>query len=551
MEITVSRHFLSWLHDAGISLAFTTYQTNRLFLIGLKPDGALSTFERHFDRPMGLHATAERLHLTTRWQLWELANALPPGEQHDGYDRVYVPRRSHTTGDVDAHDVALDRAGRIVFVNTLYSCLAAVSERYSFAPLWQPPFISRLAPEDRCHLNGLAMIDGQPAYMTAVSRSDVAAGWRERRHAGGCVIEVEDNEIVLDSLSMPHSPRVYRDRLWVLNSGAGELGWVDHRAGRFEPVAFCPGYMRGMAVHGDYAIVGLSKPRQERAFSGLALDDRLREKDSDARCGLWVIDLRSGTVAHWLQMEGVVIELYDVAVLPGVRRPMALGFQTDEIQRLLTIDTQPTPTFARLHVADPASHAARRPAGGVPARPASPATPDAARAEYQLGNDLAKAGHFTEAVAHYEAALRLDPRHVNAHVNLGTAQHRLGDLDAAIACYQRALAVDPQSVRAHSNLAMLLRERGDLDGAIGHLEGARGVEPGNAVVLRELGGLFWEVGRNRDARRCLEQLVAAEPGSARAHNDLGGCCSTSRMKPRHCRTSSRRGDSIRISPKPT
>jgi predicted O-linked N-acetylglucosamine transferase (SPINDLY family) len=386
-----------------------------------------------------------------------------------------------------------------------------------------------LAPEDRCHLNGLAMIDGQPAYMTAVSRSDVAAGWRERRHAGGCVIDVEDGEIVLDSLSMPHSPRVYRDHLWLLNSGTGELGWVDRHAGRLEPVAFCPGYVRGMAVHGDYAIVGLSKQRQERTFSGLALDDRLREKDSDARCGLWVIDMRSGTVAHWLQIDGVVIELYDVAVLPGVRRPMALGFQSDEIQRLLTIDTQPTPIFARLHVADPAAHAARQatptPTAGALPPPVSPATTDAARAEYQLGNDLAKAGHFTEAIAHYEEALRLDPRHVNAHVNLGTAQHRLGDLDAAIACYRGALDVDPKSLRAHTNLAMLLREsgheRGALDEAIQHFERARQLQPGNAAVLRELAGLYWEVGRNREARRCLEDLVEAEPGSARAHNDLG------------------------------
>jgi len=224
MEFIASRYFLSWLHDARISLAFTTYQTNRLFLIGLKDDGTLSVFERRFDRPMGLCATSERLHLATRWQLWELVNALPPGVTHQGYDRVYVPRRAHTTGDLDVHDVVIDGAGRIVFVNTLYSCLATVSERYSFTPLWKPPFVSRLAPEDRCHLNGVALAEGTPAYVTAVSRSDVAAGWRDRRHAGGLVVDVDDDEIVTESLSMPHSPRVYRERLWVLNSGAGEIG---------------------------------------------------------------------------------------------------------------------------------------------------------------------------------------------------------------------------------------------------------------------------------------------------------------------------------------
>ncbi|HVN83642.1 MAG TPA: TIGR03032 family protein [Candidatus Binatia bacterium] len=519
MEITVSRHFLAWLHDAAISLVFTTYQTNRLFLIGLKPDGALSIFERHFDRPMGLHADGEHVLLGTRWQIWELVNALPPGEVHEGYDRVYVPRRSHTTGDLDAHDVTLDRSGRIVFVNTLYSCLAAVSERYSFTPLWQPPFISCLVPEDRCHLNGLAMAEGAPAYVTAVSRSDVAAGWRERRHSGGCVVDVEDGEIVMDALSMPHSPRVYRDRLWVLNSGAGELGWVDRRERRFEPAAFCPGYARGMALHGDYAIVGLSKQRQERTFSGLALDDRLREKHSEARCGLWVVDLRTGNVAHWLQIEGVVIELYDVGVLPGVRRPMALGFQTDEIRRLLTIDSAPAPTFEPLHVANPVSIS---PAVTAPApHRAAASAVEAARAEYQLGNGLAKAGHFAEAIAHYEAALQLDPVHVNALVNMGTAQHRLGDIEAASACYRRALAVDANSARANANLAAILRERGDLDSAITHLEAARRVEPGHAAALRELGALYWEAGRNREGRQCLEQLVKVEPSSARAHNDLG------------------------------
>ena len=112
LEITCSRHFLPWLSEAGISLAFTTYQTNRLFLLGLKPDNALSTFERHFERPMGLYATSERLYMNSLWQLWELGNALPEGETYNGYDRLYVPRRAHTTGHLDVHDIALDGRAR-------------------------------------------------------------------------------------------------------------------------------------------------------------------------------------------------------------------------------------------------------------------------------------------------------------------------------------------------------------------------------------------------------------------------------------------------------
>lgn len=346
LAVRPSRHFLDWLGEADLSLAFTTYEAHRLFLVGRKADGRHSTFERIFDRPMGLFATAETLHLATRFQVWRLENALPAGQEHGGFDRLYVPRVAHTTGDLDLHDLVVDRDGRVVFVSTAYSCLATLSERFSFRPIWQPRFISRLAPEDRCHLNGLALRDGLPGWVTTVSRSDVTGGWRARREAGGCVIDVPSGEIVCDSLSMPHSPRFYRGRLWVLNAGTGELGWID--GSRFEPVAFCPGFLRGLAFAGDYAIVGLSKARKEKAFAGLGLDDTLGLKDAEARCGLWVIDLRSGVVVHSLEIEGVVTELYDVQVLPGVRRPTALGFRTDEIARSITIETDQGPLFQPL-----------------------------------------------------------------------------------------------------------------------------------------------------------------------------------------------------------
>ncbi|MCB1743348.1 MAG: TIGR03032 family protein, partial [Gammaproteobacteria bacterium] len=253
-----------------------------------------------------------------------------------GYDRVYVPRIAHTTGDVDIHDIAPDATGRVVFVNTLFSCLATVSERHSFEVLWRPGFISKLAAEDRCHLNGLAMAQGVPRYVTAVGRSDVADGWREHRAEGGVLIDVHSNDIVLDGLSMPHSPRLYRDRLWLLDSGRGQFGYVDLERGRFEPVAFCAGYGRGLGFVGDFAIVGLSKPRYQ-TFAGLELDTQLASKHAQGRCGLLVIDLRSGDIVHWLRIEGVIDELYDVAVLPGVRRPMAIGLQSDEIRRVLSI----------------------------------------------------------------------------------------------------------------------------------------------------------------------------------------------------------------------
>ncbi len=337
LDLTGSRQFTSWLQEQNASLAFTTYQSGKLFLIGLGDDGRLSVFERTFNRCMGLWGDGQTLYMSTLYQLWRFENVLEAGELHNGYDRLYVPRLAWTTGDVDAHDVVVDGKGRVVFVNTLFSCLATVSERHSFTPLWKPPFITRLAAEDRCHLNGLALDQGVPAYVTAVARGDAHEAWRDHRRDGGIVMDVRTNQIVAEGLSMPHSPRVHQGRLWLLDSGNGNFGYVDLARGRFEPVAFCPGYARGLAFAGNFAIVGLSKPRENKTFSGLALDDRLREKNIEARCQLQVIDLTRGDVVHSLRIEGVVSELYDVVVLPGMRRPSALGFKSDEIRCLISV----------------------------------------------------------------------------------------------------------------------------------------------------------------------------------------------------------------------
>jgi uncharacterized protein (TIGR03032 family) len=190
-------------------------------------------------------------------------------------------------------------------------------------------------------LNGLALKDGRPAHVTAVSRSDVADGWRDRRTGGGVLVDVAANEVVLEGLSMPHSPRWHDagdgGRLWLLDSGTGWFGDADLGRGQFERVTFCPDYSRGLAFHGPFAAIGLSKPRENRTFTGLPLNEELVRRDAEARCGLMVVDLRTGDAVHWLRIEGVVEELYDVAVLPGVRRPMAIGLKTDEIRRTITV----------------------------------------------------------------------------------------------------------------------------------------------------------------------------------------------------------------------
>ena len=369
-----SGYFLDWLQRQHCSLAFTTYQTGKLFLVGRKSasgagipisesDQALSIFERTYGHCMGMCASpdGQTIWLSSRYQIWRLeqspTNAVPyrpvkgtatDGDESQqppqwvgrGYDVAYIPRVGYTTGHIDVHDMAVDADGRVVFVNTMFGCLATFSERANFKPLWRPPFLSALVPEDRCHLNGLAMRDGRPAFVTVVSRSDVADGWRDKRRDGGCVLDVASGEAVCSGLSMPHAPRWYRDRLWVLNSGTGEFGQVDLAIGRFEPIAFCPGYLRGLTFHGDYAIATLSKPRH-LTFNDLELSDRLSQKGVEPQCGLQIIDLRSGSISEWLRLDGTLVtELYDSVVLPGIRQPMAVGFKTTEIERLMLIENE-------------------------------------------------------------------------------------------------------------------------------------------------------------------------------------------------------------------
>lgn len=288
---------------------------------------------------MGMAGNDQRLWISSLYQLWRFENALRPGEDHHGHDRLFVPRISFTTGDIDIHDIGLDRDGQPIFCNTAFSCLAVPSHTHSFRPIWRPPFITKIAGEDRCHLNGLAMRNGEPAFVTAVGISDVADGWRDQRVGGGVVMNVPEGEIVCRGLSMPHSPRLYRDMLWVLNSGTGDLGLVAPDSGRFEPLTWLPGYARGLAFIDHFAVVGLSAPRDgTKTFKGLPLDDRLAEKNSSPWCAIIVIDLRSFDLVHWLRFDGVVKELYDIALLPGSVRPKALGFKTNEIRQFFTIE---------------------------------------------------------------------------------------------------------------------------------------------------------------------------------------------------------------------
>jgi len=343
--IISSPGFHAWLAAQDVSLALTTYQAGRLFLLGRKPDGGLRAHERMIEHCQGLWTDGTTLWTSSKSILWRFANDLAPGTRTaGGADRRFVPREGRVTGAIDIHDIGVgetgDGATGPIFVNTACSCLATISDEASFRPLWWPPFITSLAGEDRCHLNGLAMDGTRPAFASAVSRSDAADGWRECRREGGVIVDIASGEVAASRLSMPHSPRLHDGRLWLLNSGTGELGIVDPADGGFTPVALCPGYARGLAFAGRHAVVGLSLPRGNRTFQGLELEDRLAARHAEPRCGLLVVDTDTGRTVEWLRFEKHVEELYDVAVLPDVAQAEAVGFLGDDIAAAVTAGPQ-------------------------------------------------------------------------------------------------------------------------------------------------------------------------------------------------------------------
>ena len=312
VQYECSRGFLQALADLQATLLVTTYQAGKLVALGTS-NGELTLSFHNFDRPMGTAIGPDALAIGARQQIWllhdapDIASQIEPAGE---YQSCFLTRSSHFTGDIQCHEMAWC-GGELWIVNTLFSCLCTLAPRYSFVPRWQPPFISGLAAEDRCHLNGLAVEGGQPRYVTALGETDAARGWRDGKASGGCLIDVPSGEIVARGFCMPHSPRVQDNRVWLLNSGTGALVSLDRATGRFEVVAQLPGYLRGLSIHGDVAFVGLSKIRDTSTFGGVPLAERRDE----LKCGVAAVDLRTGELLGTFEFHSGVTEIFDVSIL--------------------------------------------------------------------------------------------------------------------------------------------------------------------------------------------------------------------------------------------
>jgi uncharacterized protein (TIGR03032 family) len=312
-----------------ISLIVSTYQAGKAIVVR-NDNGRLNTHFRSFAKPMGIVADQNRLTIGGANTVWEyrnmpaVAKKLEPAGKHDA---CYLPRRIHVTGDIDIHELARDINDELWVVNTRFCCLCTLDVDHSFCPRWRPSFVSALAPEDRCHLNGLAIVDGHPKYVTALGETDTLGGWRANKARGGVLIDVESNKILLRGLSMPHSPRWYQGKLWLLESGEGSLAQVDLERRTWRTIAQLPGFTRGIDFFGPLAFIGLSQVRESAVFSGIPLVERVDERT----CGVWVVNIETGQTVGFLRFESGVQEIFAVQVLRGMRFPELLEWNDEHL----------------------------------------------------------------------------------------------------------------------------------------------------------------------------------------------------------------------------
>jgi uncharacterized protein (TIGR03032 family) len=324
IDLTMDEGFGRWVEQSGSTVVISTYQAGKLLLVG--HDGRqMSVNMRDLQAPMGLAIAGGRMAVALRESIVVLADAPAlaaelPGHPPGLFEHLYVPRVTYWTGDIRAHELGFGREG-LWIVNTRYSCLCAPGDEQAFEPRWRPKFVSACVPEDRCHLSGLAMDDGVPAYVTAHAATDTADGWRDHKAGGGVVIDVASGEPFVRGLTMPHSPRIAGGALWVLDSGEGALVRIDRASGARTIVARLPGFTRGLCIVGEHALVGLSRIREAKVFGGLAIAAYLPQ----LVCGVAIVSLESGKVEGKLRFTAACEEIFGVDLLPGKRRVQVLA----------------------------------------------------------------------------------------------------------------------------------------------------------------------------------------------------------------------------------
>lgn len=310
-----SEHFVPLLSELKATLLVSTYAAGKVAVIGAA-GGQLDLTFHNFDQAMGVALSPQKIAVGAKGQIWFLENGGQLASQIEPrgkYQQCFLARSSLVTGNIHIHEMFWSD-NQLWVVNTLFSCLCTVQDGFSFVPRWKPPFISELIGEDRCHLNGFAFENGQPKYVTMMAQTDKAGGWRPDKSTTGCLMDVQTNQVISGGLAMPHSPRIHDNKLFVLNSGFGTIEEVDRSNGKRESIEKVPGYTRGLAIHGPFAFIGMSKIRETAVFGGVPI----AEDRENLRCGVAIVDLRIGKAVAFIEFETGIEEVFDVQIVPDV-----------------------------------------------------------------------------------------------------------------------------------------------------------------------------------------------------------------------------------------
>ncbi len=318
------------------TIAISTFQAGKVIFLSPKDEETLTQLPRTFAKPMGIALHGEKMAIACLDEVLVLANS-PQLATHypkkpQTYDALFMPRATYHTGQLDVHDLDWAGDGQLYAVNTSFSCIIKIDDNFSFTPVWQPPFISQLASEDRCHLNGMALLDGRPKYVTAFSKTDTPHGWKPNVASTGIVMDVETNEFIAQNVPMPHSPRLFDGELYLLLSATGELVKMDTTTGKYEVVTQLNGFVRGLCKHGDYVFIGLSRLRKNSSSFG-----KLKIADKALQAGIAVVHLPTGALVGEIRYHASLDEIYDVQIIPGYLRPGILNKEKPEYKLGLAV----------------------------------------------------------------------------------------------------------------------------------------------------------------------------------------------------------------------
>jgi uncharacterized protein (TIGR03032 family) len=461
MEVFASQHtrsFAEFLRKAGVSLAVSTYQAGQLVLVRPQEQGTNTHFVA-MRKPMGIAVQgSHKLTIGDAHRIEFFRNLPAVGRKVDQgqYDAAYLHRATHVTGDIDVHEMAYDMDDQLWLINTRMSCLCTLSADSSIVPRWKPPFITRYDLLDRCHLNGLGMRDGRPRYVSMLGRTDQPGGWRSNKASGGQILDLSDDSVVVDGLCMPHSPRWYRDRLWFLSSGEGHLKCLGPD-GKPRTVVEVPGFARGLAFLGRYALIGLSQVRETAVFAGLPLTQRVTER----QCGVYLVDIEEGEVVGFLHFIGDVREIFDVQILPCqaptlVEQGSPLLSSSYELpDAALAMVAPPDPIEERIAEATRAHAAGRFDDAQVIYRDVLRVNPAHRQAHYQLGVCLLDAECWADARKLLLEVVAQQPDNAEAWNSLGLACSHLLDFEQAVTSFDKAIAIDQQFPLAHFNRGLI------------------------------------------------------------------------------------------------